>query len=137
MKTGNEARFLSRSVSDFIFSYAPEHLTNSENTVKSYQATLGKYLGFLEDIKGFNLQTLSATCFERSCIEEWMRYMKESENLSPDTCNIRLGGLRTYLKYVGSRDVKYKYLYVDAADIPLMKTEKKKVVGLSLMTSLP
>jgi site-specific recombinase XerD len=111
--------------------YAPAHLTDSENTLKSYQVTLGKYLGFLEDDKGFSIQTISAECFEKQVIEEWMRHMRNIERLSPDTCNIRLGGLRTYLKYLGTREVKYKYLYSEAIDIPLMKTEKKKVSGLS------
>ena len=131
MKSGKEARFLSKSVSEFISVYAPAHLTESENTLKSYQATLGKYLGFLEDNKGFSIQTISSECFERPVIEEWMRHMRNIEHLSPDTCNIRLGGLRTYLKYLGTREVKYKYLYSEAVDIPLMKTEKKKVSGLS------
>ena len=131
MKSGKEAKFLSKSVSEFISVYAPAHLTDSENTLKSYQATLGKYLGFLEDDKGFSIQTISARCFERPVIEEWMRHMRNIEHLSPDTCNIRLGGLRTYLKYLGTREVKYKYLYSEAVDIPLMKTEKKKVSGLS------
>ena len=54
MKSGKEARFLSKSISEFISVYAPAHLTDSENTLKSYQATLSKYLGFLEDDKGFN-----------------------------------------------------------------------------------
>lgn len=131
MRSGNEARFFTKTISEFISSYAPVHLTDSENTIKSYQATLGKYLGFLEDVKGYTTQTLAAACFERTMIEEWMRHMRKNETLSPDTCNIRLGGLRTYLKYLGSRDIKYKYLYSEAVDIPLMKTEKKKVVGLS------
>ena len=131
MKSGKEARFLSKSVSEFISVYAPAHLTDSENTLKSYQVTLGKYLGFLEDDKGFSIQTISAECFEKQVIEEWMRHMRNIERLSPDTCNIRLGGLRTYLKYLGTREVKYKYLYSEAIDIPLMKTEKKKVSGLS------
>ena len=131
MKSGKEARFLSKSVSEFLSVYAPAHLTDSENTLKSYQATLGKYLGFLEDDKGFSIQTISAECFERTVIEEWMRHMRNIERLSPDTCNIRLGGLRTYLKYLGTREAKYKYLYSEAVDIPLMKTEKKKVSGLS------
>ena len=131
MKSGKEARFLSKSVSEFISVYAPAHLTDSENTLKSYQVTLGKYLGFLEDDKGFSIQTISAECFEKQVIEEWMRHMRNIERLSPDTCNIRLGGLRTYLKYLGTREVKYKYLYSEAVDIPLMKTEKKKVSGLS------
>ena len=131
MKSGKEARFLSKSVSEFISVYAPAHLTESENTLKSYQATLGKYLGFLEDNKGFSIQTISSECFERPVIEEWMRHMRNIEHLSPDRCIIRLGGLRTYLKYLGTREVKYKYLYSEAVDIPLMKTEKKKVSGLS------
>ena len=131
MKSGKEAKFLSKSVSEFISVYAPAHLTDSENTLKSYQATLSKYLGFLEDDKGFSIQTISAECFEKQVIEEWMRHMRNIERLSPDTCNIRLGGLRTYLKYLGTREVKYKYLYSEAVDIPLMKTEKKKVSGLS------
>ena len=131
MKSGKEARFLSKSVSEFISVYAPAHLTDSENTLKSYQVTLGKYLGFLEDDKGFSIQTISTECFEKQVIEEWMRHMRNIERLSPDTCNIRLGGLRTYLKYLGTREVKYKYLYSEAIDIPLMKTEKKKVSGLS------
>ena len=131
MKSGKEARFLSKSVSEFISVYAPAHLTDSENTLKSYQVTLGKYLGFLEDDKGFSIQTISAECFEKQVIEEWMRHMRNIERLSPDTCNIRLGGLRTYLKYLGTREVKYKYLYSEAIDIPLMKTEKKKVVALT------
>ena len=63
MKSGKEAKFLSKSVSEFISVYAPAHLTDSENTLKSYQVTLGKYLGFLEDNKGFNIQTISVKCF--------------------------------------------------------------------------
>ena len=131
MKSGKEAQFLSKSVSEYIAVYAPAHLTNSENTLKSYQITLGKYLGFLEDVKGFRMQTISTVCFERAMIEEWMRYMRNTERLSPDTCNIRLGGLRTYLKYLGSKDIKYKYLYSESVDIPLMKIEKKQVIGMS------
>ena len=131
MKSGKEAQFLSKSVSEYIAVYAPAHLTNSENTLKSYQVTLGKYLSFLEAVKGFRMQTISTACFERPMIEEWMRYMRNTERLSPDTCNIRLGGLRTYLKYLGSKDIKYKYLYSESVDIPLMKTEKKQVIGMS------
>jgi hypothetical protein len=89
---------------------------------------LGKYLGFLEDVKGYTTQTFAAACFERSMIEEWMWHMRKNETLSPDTCNIRLGGLRTYLKYLGSRDIRYKYLYSEAVEIPLMKTEKRRLL---------
>ena len=131
MKSGNESVFLAKSFSQFINSYAPDHLTESESTLKSYTSTLNKYLGFLEDQKGYSAKTLCRNCFERPLIEEWLRYMRNDEHLSAETCNVRLGGLRTFLKYLGQKDIEYKYLYLDAMDIPLKKTLKKKVDGLS------
>ncbi len=131
MKSGNEAQLLTRSISLFVNSYAPAHLTESEHTLKSYTATLNKYLTFLEDQKDYTVQTIEKKCFERSLIEEWLRYMRNEEQLSPETCNVRLGGLRTFLKYLGTRNIEYKYLYLSAMDIPLRKTGKKKINGLT------
>lgn len=131
MKTGKESQILIRAISDFLGTYAGTHLTESKDTLKSYHSTMRKYLGFLEDQKGITTQTINKACFERNVIEEWLRFMKDTENLSPDTCNIRLGGLRTFLKYLGSRSMEFTYLYTDAVDIPLMKTEKKKIQGLT------
>ena len=131
MKTGNDAMFLTRAISSFVNAYAPEHLTESGHTLKSYISTLNKYLAFLEDRKEYTTQTLEKKCFERTMIEEWLRYMRTEEKLSPESCNVRLGGLRTFLKYLGTRDIKYKYLYLEAMDIPLRKTGKKKVNGLT------
>lgn len=91
MKSGNESVFLAKSFSLFINSYAPDHLTESEPTLKSYTSTLNKYLGFLEDQKGYSVKTLCRNCFERPVIEEWLRYMHKDEHLSAETCNVRLG----------------------------------------------
>lgn len=131
MKSGNEARLIAKAVSEFIHTYAPNHLTESKDTLKSYNSTLNKYLEFLEDQKGYSVQTLEKKCFERPIVEEWLRYMRNEEKLSPETCNVRLGGFRTFLKYLSTKDLKYKYLYLDAMDIPLKKTGKKKVEGIT------
>lgn len=131
MNTGKEARFLIKAISEFMNVYAPNHLTQSPNTLKSYRSTLQKYLAFLEDRKQYTTETIDKNCFERNIIEEWMRYMKNEEELLPETCNVRLGALRTFLKYLGSRDIQYRYLYTDAIEIPLMKTGKRKINGLT------
>jgi len=131
MKNGDEARDLTMHISQFIDVYAPNHLTESKNTLRSYHSTLNKYLAFLEDQKGYTITTISKTCFEHELIEEWMRYMRREEELEPDTCNIRLGGLRKFLEYLSSRDITYAYLFTEAEQIPLMKTSKKKVNGLT------
>lgn len=104
MKSGNEAKFLTKAISEFVHSYAPNHLTESKATLKSYNSTLNKYLAFLEDQKGYSVQTVEKKCFERPIVEEWLRYMRNEENLSAETCNVRLGGFRTFLKYLGTKD---------------------------------
>lgn len=131
MKHGNEAREIAMYISRFMEVYAPEHLTESKNTLHSYHSTLNKYLAFIEDQKGYTLTTLSKDCFKREMIEEWMRYMRNEEGLEPDTCNVRLSGFRTFIKYLSSRDPIYAFLHIEAEQIPMMKTEKKKVSGLT------
>ena len=58
MKTGNDAMFLTRAISSFVNAYAPEHLTESAHTLKSYISTLNKYLAFLEDRKEYTIQSI-------------------------------------------------------------------------------
>lgn len=131
MKNGKESAFILKCISSFIDDYAPTFLTQSTDTIISYRATLSKYLSFLEDIEHITSQTIDRNCFERAEIEKWLKYMKFEEKLQPDTCNVRLSGIRTFLEYLSSRSIEYRYLYLDAKEIPLMKTIKKKVKGLS------
>lgn len=131
MKNGKESIFILKCICSFIDDYAPTFLTQSSDTIISYRATLSKYLSFLEDIEHITRQTISRECFERTEIEKWLKYMKFEEKLQSDTCNVRLSGIRTFLEYLSSRSIEYRYLYLDAREIPLMKTIKKKVKGLS------
>lgn len=57
--------------------------------------------------------------------------MHKTEGLLSDTCYIHLGNLRTFLKYPGSQSIEYQYLETEAMGIPLMKTEKKQITGLT------
>jgi len=86
---------------------------------------------FLESMKGIQCADLSGGCFRRINIEEWLTWLKEVRECSPDTCNNRLASIRTFLKYLGSRDTSYLYLYQEASEIPRRKCVKKKVKGLS------
>lgn len=131
MKVGKEAKDISREMSDFILSYAPNHLTSSPHTLKSYEVTINMYIEYLQEEQNVTPITLNNACFERKMIESWLLYLKSERKCKPCTCNIRLGALRTFLKYLGSRKPKYRYLYIDAKEIPLMKTPKTKVSGLT------
>ncbi len=131
MKIGNEAIVIARHISDFLNTYAPSQKTASMHTLKSYQTSLALYVGFLESIKGITQTSLNGKCFERPFIEEWLGWLAANRGCSPETCNNRLASLRVFLKYIGSRDIQFLYLFNDASAIDRRKCQKKKVKGLS------
>src|SRR5690554_5352538 len=114
MKIGNEALVIARHLSDFLSTYAPSHKTASAHTLKSYQTSLALYISFLESIKGITQMSLSRECFERSFVEEWLVWLATTRGCSPETCNNRLASLRVFLKYLGSRNIQFLYLFNDA-----------------------
>ena len=126
----SEAVRFSRYISDFLYDYAPNMLTNSAHTLKSYKDALVLYVLFLESI-GITPQDFSRSCFERARIEAWIRWLKEVRGSSPDTCNVRLASIRVFLEYVASLDIGLLYLYQDARLVKRQKCVKKKVCGLS------
>jgi len=126
-----EAQELAWHINVFLDDYAPKQKTTSEHTLKSYRTALTLYIGFLSDAKSICSENLSLSCFERSAIEDWRTWLTETRNCSPETCNIRLSSLRVFLKYLGSRDIKYLCLYNDATKIDFLKTIKKQVNGMS------
>ena len=81
----NDSTKLARYVSEFLFDYAPNFLTYSTHTIKSYKDTLTLYVSFLEH-KGITPRTLSNTHFEKAFIEEWIKWMRNERGCCPDTC---------------------------------------------------
>lgn len=132
MKANNnkDASIIIKAISNFLNGYVQTFLTQSECTLESYASTLSKYLKFLEN-QGITQFTIDRTSFEKSQIEKWVSYMLTEEKLKPETCNVRLGGLRTFIKYLSSVSIEYKYLYLEACQIPILKTAKNKVSGIS------
>lgn len=129
-KVKSEALEISKYISLFLREYAPDHLTGSLHTLRSYETALTLYVGFLEET-GTTPESFSAASFERPKIEEWLVWLAESRGCSPDTCNNRLASIRAFLKYMASRDVKYIGISNGAATIKLRKRKKRKVNGLS------
>lgn len=130
MKSKNEAAVLARYMSDFLHDYAPKHLTNSASTLKSYKDALTLYVMFLET-EGATPKSLARSFLERVYIEKWIIWLKEERGCSQATCNVRLASIRTFLDFLGSREVGLKYLALDAREIKRQKSIRKKVEGLT------
>lgn len=130
-KAGKAACELAGYIYSFLNDYAPNQRTSSNHTLKSYRTALTLYIGFLEEAKGIMPNTLSINCFEQPLIEEWLNWLRDSRQCSPQTCNIRLAGLRVFLNYLGTREVKYLHLMNNASRIKARKTVKTHVEGMS------
>lgn len=130
-KATNESIRIAGYVSQFLNEYAPSQKTNSTNPLRSYRNALSLYLTFLENEKKVQCTDLAGNCFTRMVMEEWIRWLKEKRGCSPESCNNRLASMRAFLKFLGSRDVAYLYLYQEATGIPRQKCVKRKVSGLT------
>lgn len=130
-KSTDEAVMFARYIANFLNEYAPSQITNSSHTLKSYQQAMLLYITFLETQKKTSADNLCGKCFERIAIEDWLVWLKTSRSCSPETCNIRLASLRTFLKYLASRNAGFLYLYQEASGISRRKSQKKKVTGMS------
>lgn len=126
----NDSVIISRAISEFIYDYAPNFLTHSEHTIKSYKATLNLYITYLED-SGVTPTSLSRIHFEREHIENWIKWLISERSCSPETCNVRLGSLRVFLEYLGNKDITYLYLFNESKLVKRQKCAKKKISGLS------
>ena len=130
-KSNQEALNIAKYISSFLFEYAPSLLTSSENTLRSYEIALTLYIGFLEDFCSIKASEFSKSCFEQNMIEEWIKWLSTDRRCSPETCNNRLSSIRTFIRYLASRDVKYYYLNNEAENVMPLKTTKKKINGLT------
>ena len=126
-----EAIEISRSISKFLSDYAPFHLTTSKHTLKSYETSLSLFIGYLETVKQIRPCNFDKRCFERIMIEDWLVWLVTEHKCCPETCNNRLAAIRAFLKYLGTRDIRFLYLSNEASGIPLRKTQKRKVNGIS------
>jgi len=131
MKASNESVALARHINAFLNEYVPSQKSRSEHTLKAYSDALSLYIGFLETVNGVCPENLSEDWFCVEIIENWLVWLMEARTCSPETCNNRLASLRAFLKYLGSRDIRYLHLSHAASQIPRRKVYAKKVTGMS------
>lgn len=125
-----DAPLIARRIGEFLSEHAPHTLGRSPHTVKSYSDSLALYLEFLE-ARGVTDSTLCRSHLERPWIEDWVGWLKAERGCSGDTCNVRLSSVRTFLDYLGGRDVSMRYLSLEARDVRRQRPARTKVVGMS------
>jgi len=129
-KSKNESIVIAKHIGTFLNDHLYFH-GYSENTIKNHEYALSIYLCFLEKEKRIVPEKLSGDCFCKDYIEEWMRWMADARKCSPQTCNVRLGSLRRFLKYLADKDISMLHISEEASRIERRKHPSKKIKGMS------
>jgi site-specific recombinase XerD len=107
-------------------------LGKSLNTTRAYEFSMKLFMEFLETTKGIGASSFSSSSdFSQNNIREWLVWLKNVRKCTPESCNARFSSLKAFLKYLGSRDVKYRHLYLDSQNVNRLKEKKRKVEGLT------
>lgn len=129
MKSKKEAHEIARLYNRWI---KESYLVKSPRTVESYELTLNLYIRFLTGVKGVNIKSFKVKdCFSRDTIEDWLRWLQENNNCTPQSCNVRLSNLHSFMKYLSVEDYKYTELYITSMTVERRKAPKVKIRGIS------
>ena len=118
-------------INQWVNKYLPEQCSVSKHTARGYCTSLSLFFGFLEFEKKVDGTSIIPDDFNHKVIEEWLVWLVAERGNSPSTCNDRLSSIRAFLKYIAREDTTLAYLYNESVLIPLRKTLKKKVEGIS------
>jgi site-specific recombinase XerD len=87
---------------------------------------------FLETAKGVRSTSFSSgNDFSQENIKEWLVWLKDVRRCTPGSCNARFSSLKSFLKYLGGQNIKYRYLYLDILNVNRLKERKRKVKGMT------
>lgn len=131
MKSKNDSRKITNLINSWVNEYLEGSGIVSDKTLKNYKITLILFISFLESEKAIDATSICPNDFNNQILEEWLKWLIETRNCLPSTCNVRLSGIRTFLKYVARKDISLSYLYQEAINIPFRKVQKTKVRGIS------
>ena len=106
--------------------------SQSAHTIKSYSTSMLLFLQYLENKKKINVGEFCAEqMFSHETIQDWMDWLEKERKCSAQTCNVRLANIRSFVKYMAERDLTYRYIFMDVSCVRPMKTNKKKVEGIT------
>ena len=138
----NEMQFY-RLLRDFLADYLIIRRNFSEKTARAYRQTVNLLRNYLKETKGVSFDRMDFSCFTRGNIYSFLMWLKETRKNSPQTLNLRLSAIKSFLKYSSEEDMELMPVYLDICSIHAFKGAKKPRVEhltheqLKLLFSLP
>lgn len=68
--------------------------------------------------------TLSAESYSKSNLNDWLLWLKKTRKCSNSTCNDRLSGVKSFIKFLSIKDIRFNAVYISSKEIKPMRTVK-------------
>lgn len=117
MKTNNDFHLYLRN---YFTNYLPVERKMSEQTIRTYKQAINCYRTFLKT-RGIQFENI---CFDHFCKDEisaFIVWMRDEEEMSGSTINLRLTAMKSFLRYCGEKDIALMHYYTQASSIHRVK----------------
>jgi len=121
MKLKSESIVISQAVNEWFTSYLPIARGCSSHTQRSYFTALSQYMQFLQEEKKVTPNTLSAESYSKSNLNDWLLWLKKTRKCSNSTCNDRLSGVKSFIKFLSIKDIRFNAVYISSKEIKPMR----------------
>lgn len=116
-----------KAVRDFLTLYLPQQRRFSENTIRSYRASLNLFFDYLKSEKDISLNNLSFSHLTQDNVNGFIQWIQTERNCSDTTCNQRLMAIRSFVKYAAILNPSNIYLQSEISKVPVKKCQSKVV----------
>ncbi len=109
---------------DFLYKYLVIQRKFSPATVKNYTDSLNQYRQYLRGQKGFSFDKVGFHCFSKEMVYDFCVWLRDSQNKSVSTINLRLSAIKSFLCYCCEEDVALSGIYLKVKSIHQFKGRK-------------
>lgn len=93
-------------------------LANADNrrstcTIISYKVSMNALLEYARTVKKKKISTFGLDFFTYENLSGYMEWLRYFKNNSPQTCNLRLSQITSFLKYL-AKESEYRIYYINA-----------------------
>lgn len=113
----------------YLHTYMPITRNLSDKSVEAYKQSLKTYLQFLEIEKLLVNENVGFEAFTRDNLKDFISWLKNN-SYAPKTINLKLTGIRSFLKYCSQEDFELRGIYTEVCSIKKVKEEKQPIVYL-------
>ena len=124
IKLKSESTVISQAINEWFTSYLPIARGCSNHTQRSYFYGFIAIYAVLTRRKKVTPNTLSAESYSERNLNDWLLWLKKTRKCSNSTCNDRLSGVKSFIKFLSIKDIRFNAVYISSKEIKPMRTVK-------------